>query len=142
MVPALVTDMKLTLLSEYAIRLEPVGSGLTIESASSEQDLSPFHMMAAALAHCSFSVLYVWAQNAGLRANDLSLEVSWSFAAEPYRVDCYDVRFGWPSLPAVRLEAAKRVIEACTIHATLQHPPRITIDGTVAAPGDARRTVA
>jgi uncharacterized OsmC-like protein len=134
--------MKLTLLSEYAIRLEPVGTGLTIESASPEQEFSPFHMMAGALAHCSFSVLYVWGQNAKLRTTDLSLEVSWSFANDPYRVDCYDVRFAWPSLPAARLEAAKRVIEACTVHATLQHPPRITIDGTVATPDAPEPTVA
>ena len=93
--------------------------------------------MAAALAHCSLSVLFVWAENAKLQASDLTLEVAWTFADDPYRVDCYDVRFAWPSLPAGRLEAAKRVIEACTIHATLQHPPRITIEGTVATPGAA-----
>lgn len=126
--------MKLTLLSDTSIRLEPVGPVLTIESDSADQSFSPFHMMAGALAHCSLSVLFVWGENARLQTSDLKIEVAWSFAPDPYRVDCYDVRFDWPSLPQARLEAAKRVIEMCTIHATLQHPPRITIEGTVAAP--------
>jgi uncharacterized OsmC-like protein len=134
--------MKLTLLSDNAIRLEPAGQFLTIESASPEQDFSPFHMMATALAHCSMSVMFVWAEHAKLQASDLTLEVGWTFADDPHRVDWYDVRFAWPSLPAGRLEAAKRVIEACTIHATLQHPPRITIEGTVATPGTPAETAA
>ena len=128
--------MKLTLLSDNAIRLEPAGDSLTIESASPDQSFSPFHMMAGALAHCS-SVRSVRRGPKTPAANhDLTLEVEWTFADDPYRVDCYDVRFAWPSLPASRLEAAKRVIETCAIHETLQHPPRITVEGTA---GDAER---
>lgn len=134
--------MKLTLLSDSALRLEPAGDSLTIESSTPDLPFSPFHMMAAALAHCSLSVLFVWAENAKLQPADLTLEIAWTFANDPYRVDCYDLRFAWPSLPAARLEAAKRVIEACTVHATLQHPPRITIEGTVAAPSTAAATAA
>ena len=37
------------------------------------------------------------------------------------------VLFDWPSLPANRVNAAKRVAEMCTVHATLMHPPRIEI---------------
>ena len=62
--------------------------------------------------------------------SDLVIDVSWTFADDPHRVDRYDIRFQWPSLPAKRLNAAKRVAEMCTIHATLQHPPTIAIDGT------------
>lgn len=129
--------MKLTLLSDTALRLEPGGTTLTIESLSPDQDFSPFHMMAGALAHCAFSVLFVWAGQAGLTTSDLTLEVAWSFADNPPRVGAYELRFAWPSLPAARFEAAKRVIEACTVHATLRHPPRITVEGTASMPGTA-----
>jgi uncharacterized OsmC-like protein len=126
--------LKITLLSEYSIRLEPLDGPMTIEAVSAEQSYSPFHMMAGALAYCTFSVLAGWAEHAKLDAGDLTLEVAWEFADEPHRVSKYDVRFSWPSLPAKRLEAAKRAAEYCTVHTTLTHPPAINIDGTIATP--------
>jgi hypothetical protein len=75
--------------------------------------------------------MYAWAENAGLKAEDLIIDVSWKFDEEPqHRVGSYEIRFAWPSLPAKRLPAAKRVAEMCTIHATFMHPPTVSIDGT------------
>jgi uncharacterized OsmC-like protein len=122
--------MKLTLLGEDAIRLEPTEGPMSIEALSAEQSYSPFHMVAGGLAYCTWSVLYSWASHAKLEAGDLTVDVKWAFAEDPHRVGSYDVRFTWPSLPTNRLEAAKRVSEMCTVHATLNHPPTITIDGT------------
>jgi uncharacterized OsmC-like protein len=122
--------VKLTLVSENEIRLEPTSGPLIIEAATDEQNFSPFHMMAGGLAYCAFSVMYTWAETVGLSADDLSLDLSWTFADNPHRVDRYDLRFDWPSLPGDRLAAAKRVVQMCTIHATLHHPPTITVEAT------------
>ena len=122
--------MKLTLLTEDSIRLEPIPGPMTIEAPTADQSYSPFHMVAGGLAYCTFSVMYAWAENAGLNAEDLIVDVSWTFADDPHRVGQYEIQFTWPSLPAKRLAAAKRVAEMCTLHATLEHPPRISIDGT------------
>ena len=122
--------MKITLLSEDSVRLEPVPGQMTIEAPTAEQSFSPFHMLASGLAYCTFSVMYAWAESAGLDAGDLTLEVSWTFAQNPQRIDRFDMRFHWPSLPARRLEAARRVATLCTIHATFAQPPVIAIDGT------------
>ena len=122
--------MKLTLLSGNSLRLDPTAGPMTIEAESAEQGYSPFHMLAGGLAYCTFSVLYSWAAQAKLDADDLIIDVTWTFAEDPHRVGSMDIRFSWPSLSANRLDAAKRVAEMCTIHATLQHPPTITIDGT------------
>ena len=121
--------MKLTLLSEDSLRLDPIDGPMTIEAASAEQSYSPFHMLAGGLAYCTFSVLHSWASHARISASDLSIDVKWTFAEDPHRVGSMDIRFNWPSLSANRLEAAKRVAEMCTIHATLHNPPTITIDG-------------
>jgi uncharacterized OsmC-like protein len=91
-------------------------------------------MVAGGLAYCTFSVMYSWANHAKLDATDLTLDVSWTFGDKPHRVAKYDIRFEWPSLPEARLAAAKRVAEMCTVHATLQHPPEITIDGHAGLP--------
>lgn len=122
--------MKLTLLGEDAIRLEPTDGPMNIEALTAEQSYSPFHMVGGGLAYCTFSVLHSWATHAKLDAEDLTIDVKWTFADDPHRVGSYEVRFSWPSLPPNRLEAAKRVSEMCTIHATLHNPPTITIDGS------------
>jgi hypothetical protein len=36
--------------------------------------------------------------------------------------------YAWPSLPERKRDAATRVAELCTIHATLHHPPVVTTE--------------
>jgi putative redox protein len=119
--------MKITLLSDDAIRLEPTPGPLTIEAPTAEMSYSPFHMMASALASCTFSVMHSWATHKQLSADDLAIEVQWVFGDDPHRVSDYGVVFDWPSLPTERIPTAKRVAALCTVHATLMHPPRIDI---------------
>src|SRR4051812_49066277 len=101
---------------------------MTIEAQSTEQSYSPFHMLASSLAYCTWSVMYSWASNSGLDADDLIIEVHWEFAENPHRVGEIALTFEWPSLPPKRLNAAKRVPELCTVHATFMHPPTIRIE--------------
>jgi uncharacterized OsmC-like protein len=122
--------MKITLLADDHIRLDPVPGPLTIEAPSAATAYSPFHMLASALATCTFSVIESWASHAKLPLDDLSIDVSWRFADDPHRVSALDVSFTWPSLPANRVAAARRVAELCTVHATLLHSPKITIQPT------------
>jgi uncharacterized OsmC-like protein len=134
--------VKITLLSDDAIRLTPEPGPLTIEAPTAEQTYTPFHMLASSLAYCTFSVMHSWATHADLRADDLAIEVRWTFAEDPHRVSEMSVRFDWPSLPERRLAAAKRVAEMCTVHATLKHPPHVTIESADAAAqgADAQRS--
>jgi uncharacterized OsmC-like protein len=120
--------MKITLLGEDAIRLEPAVGPMTIEAPTADVQYSPFHMLGSSLASCTFSVLYSWATHAKLTVDDLVLEVRWKFADDPQRVSEIAMTFDWPSLPANRVAAARRVAELCTVHATLHHPPTVTID--------------
>jgi uncharacterized OsmC-like protein len=125
--------VKIILLSDEAIRLEPTPGPMTIEALTPEQSYSPFHMLGSSLAYCTFSVMSAWATHADLKADDLALEVRWTFAEDPHRVSNIDLTFEWPSLPAKRLGAAKRVAEMCTVHETLLHPPHVSIEA--AQPG-------
>lgn len=126
--------MKITLLSDDAIRLEPEPGPLTIEAPTAEMTYSPFHMLASGLATCTFSVMHSWAAQAKLSTDDLTLEVQWRFADDPNRVSDIGVIFDWPSLPANRVSAAKRVAEMCAVHATLRQPPRIEILSSAEVP--------
>ena len=119
--------MKITLTGDDAIRLEPTPGALTIEAPTADVGYSPFHMLASALASCTFSVLQSWATHKKLSVDDLRLDVQWKFADDPHRVSDLDVSFTWPSLPVDRIATAKRVAALCTVHATLMHPPAIEI---------------
>lgn len=135
--------MKITLLSEESIRLEPDDGPMTIEALTPEQSYSPFHMLASSLAFCTFSVLYSWANHAHLDGGErITIDVRWTFADDPHRVDTIDLDFNWPALDPKRLEAAKRVAELCTVHATLMHPPTINIGGQTSAAAPVPATAA
>lgn len=117
--------MKITLVDDERIRLAGVAGPLTVEAESPEQSYSPFHMLASGLATCIYSVLQSWAHNADLASDDLSIDVRWSFAENPYRVGRYEVELTWPSLPEPRRGAAERAAHLCTVHQTLLNPPDI-----------------
>ena len=119
--------MKILLLGDDAIRLEPVPGPLTIEADSADTSYSPFHMLASALATCTFSVMHSWATHRKMPFEDLVIDVRWQFGDDPHRVSNIDVTFDWPSLPPDRVAAAKRVAALCTVHATLMHSPAIAI---------------
>lgn len=131
--------MKITLLSDERVRLDPSASALTVEALTPEQPFSPFHMLASSLATCTYSVLFSWASHAKLDPADLALEVTWSFAEEPHRVGHMHLTIEWPSLPAGRANAARRVAEMCPIHHTLLHPTTVemAVAGSTAASGAA-----
>ena len=125
--------MKITLLSDDAVRFDPGPGPLTVEAPTAEQTYSPFHMLGSSLAVCTFSVLASWATHASIDFADLVIDVSWTFAEQPHRVDAVKLSFTWKSLPPNRLEAAKRAAALCPVHATLSHGhTNVTVEGAVA----------
>lgn len=118
--------MKISLTSEYSIRLEPLPGPMTIEAATEDQVYSAFHMLGSGLAFCTYSVLASWASNAKLHSDDIVIDVSWTFVEDPHRLGKIDMKIEWPSLPPQRQSAAERVADMCAIHATLLKPPELS----------------
>jgi uncharacterized OsmC-like protein len=117
--------MKITLVGEDGIRLEPTTGPMTIEASSADQLYSPFHMLASGLAFCTYSVLASWASNARLDSDDIIVNVTWKFVDDPHRVGDIEMNIEWPSLAPERKAAATRVADMCAVHATLTHTPNI-----------------
>jgi uncharacterized OsmC-like protein len=117
--------VKITLLADDRIRVDAGAGPMSIEAESAETSYSPFHMLASALATCTLSVLHAWAANAKLPADDLAVEVGWSFVEDPHRVGSIALEIDWPALPEHRRAAAERVADLCTVKVTLHHPPQI-----------------
>jgi uncharacterized OsmC-like protein len=119
--------VKITLTSEESIRLEPATGPLTIEAESADSEYSPYQMLASSLAVCTFGVLQSWGSNIGVSADDLVIDVSWSFTEHPHRVGTMELSYDWPSLPAERQRTAQRVAELCPVHKTLLQSPAMSI---------------
>ena len=126
--------MKITLVSEDAIRLDPTPGPMTIEANSADQVYSAFHMLASGLAFCTYSVLASWASHAKLESDDIAIDVTWTFADDPHRVGTIAMNIDWPSLPPVRKDAALRVANMCAVHTTFEHPPALTTNVVVPEP--------
>lgn len=118
--------MKISLISEDSIRLEPLPGPMTIEAAAEDQVYSPFHMLGSGLAFCTYSVLASWASHAKLHSDDIVIDVHWTFVEDPHRLGMIDMKVEWPSLPQTRQSAAQRVADMCAIHATFEHPPELS----------------
>ena len=119
--------MRLVLLGENAIRIEPAPAPLSIDAGPEDEPYNSFHMLAGGFALCTWSVLASWAGHAEVDTHDLAIDVRWVFADEPRRIRAIDLELRWPSLPAERRPAAERAAMLCPIHATLMHAPTVSI---------------
>ncbi len=120
--------MKITITGEESLRLEPTQGPLTVEAQSDDQSYSPFHMLGSALGTCTFSVLQSWASNKNIAADDLRIDVSWTFAEGQHRVGSISVKLDWPSLSAELWPRAIRAANLCGVHQTLTHPIQISVE--------------
>jgi uncharacterized OsmC-like protein len=120
--------MKIVLTGEESLRIEPTPGQLTIESVSPDQSYSPFHMLGSALGMCTFSVMQSWASNKGVSADDLRLDVSWTFVEGEHRVGSMKVVLAWASLSAELWPRAIRAASVCGVHKTLTNGIEISVN--------------
>lgn len=117
--------MRIILETEHSVRLAAGAGDLALEAAP-DVGLSPFHLLAASLGACTWSVLLGWAEAAGLDSTGLELVVEWEFGGDPVRVSEFRLAVAWPGLSADRRSAAARAASQCTVHHTLEHGSRVT----------------
>jgi uncharacterized OsmC-like protein len=126
--------MRIILESETSVRLAAGSEGVVLEPARGVA-LSPFHLLAASLATCTWSVLMGWAEAASLDVAGLELVVAWEFGGDPVRVEEMRMGVEWPGLPAGRRGAAERAARQCTVHHTLEHGSRV-VTRVLPGPGE------
>jgi len=117
--------MKITLVADDTVRYEATPGPLTIEAPAPDKPYTSFHMLASALAQCTYETVHSWATHAKLQADDLAVEVRLQFVERPHRASAFEVTLLWPSLPEERVAAARRAGELCAVHQTLAHHPQI-----------------
>lgn len=116
--------METHLLTDTSIRLTGAGMGFAFEPGEAEA-LSPFHLLAASLATCTYAVLHSYGQHARIPVDELAIDVSWELGGDPFRVTAMEMVLHWPALPPQRSDAARRAAAQCTIHHTLGHTTEV-----------------
>lgn len=124
--------MEIRILKDDQIRLTAAEPGFSIDPGD-VGTISPFHLLAASLASCTYSVLHSYGQHARIPLDGLAIDVAWELGGDPFRVTAVDMALHWPELPDARRPAAERAAAQCTIHHTLAHGAevrtRVEVDG-------------
>lgn len=89
---------------------------------------TPTELFIAGLAGCVGFYAERFLRRHGLPADGLSIRCGHTWAENPHRVGTITVRVDAPGLPDALRPAFERVIEHCTVHNTLVHPPAITLE--------------
>ena len=100
--------------------------GLNIEQQDPEAHFSAIQMFATAMGVCTYSVLADYADQHDTATKQMSLRMRWDYAEHPYRIGQFEMAIQWPELPPSKLDAAQRAASKCTLHNTLEQPPRLT----------------
>ena len=105
---------------------QPVGDG------GEDTAPTPTELFVASLAACVAFYAERFLRRNGLPLDGLRVTCDYRWAENPHGVGAIDLGVSAPGLIAAKREAFTRVIEHCTVHNTLEHPPtvQITVGGT------------
>lgn len=126
--------MQLEVVSDAHVRLTADGrDGLEVDG----QPFGPVQMLATSLALCTAAVLQDYAMTAQFHLHHFVVDVRWSYAEQPYRVDQMQMRLEvGPEVPPSRQQALLRAAEHCTVHNSLKHG--VQVAATLEVPGVAQ----
>jgi putative redox protein len=101
-----------------------------IEDGGDDKAPTPTELFVASLASCVafYARRYLWRHE--LPTEGLAVECSPTMAVDrPARVVSMDVRVTLPrGVPSHRMPGLRAVVEHCTVHNSLRHPPEVTIE--------------
>jgi uncharacterized OsmC-like protein len=88
---------------------------------------TPTELFLASLAACVAFYSERFLRRHKLSTEGLKVSCAYCWAENPHRVGEIDLTVTAPGITAAKREAFTRVIEHCTVHNTLEHPPEVRI---------------
>jgi uncharacterized OsmC-like protein len=90
--------------------------------------MTPIECLGVSLGSCVAFFAARFAQRHALPIDDLRVTTAWDYAEQPHRVGRFDVQIAFRgALDAAMRDRLQRVVEGCTVHQTLTHPPEIRV---------------
>ena len=124
--------MKISYMDGFKFAIENQGIEVITDQrppAGGGEGFEPVEFLGAALGGC----VAVYAVDF-LRRNELPLEgfavdVEWTGALHPKRIGAFDLKVRLPGgLTDRQRKSLGRIVKACTVHSTLEHPPEIQVE--------------
>lgn len=98
------------------------------DEGGADEGMTPMECLAVSLGSCVAFFAARFAQRHALPMQDLQVTTAWDYAEQPHRVGRFDVRVAFRgALDAAMRDRLQRVVEGCTVHHTLTHPPQIRV---------------
>jgi putative redox protein len=120
-----------------------LGADQPVEDGGEDTAPTPTELFVASLAACVAFYAERFLRRHKLSTEGLKVSCAYGWAENPHRVGEIDLTVEAPGITAGKNEAFTRVIEHCTVHNTLEHPPEVRIrvasGETVAAAGAGER---
>jgi putative redox protein len=108
-----------------------------VEDGGEDTAPTPTELFLAGLAACVAFYAERFLRRHNLDTQGLNVRCTYDWAENPHRVGEVDLLVEAPGVTPARRDAFARVIEHCTVHNTLEHPPEVRIqvgsERTVAA---------
>lgn len=98
------------------------------EEGGDDQGITPVEMFAASLGSCIGYYAARFCQRHQLSEAGLFVNLSWDYAEQPHRIGKINVQVDLPKgFPAEMKDRIQKVVEGCTVHNSLTHPPQIAV---------------
>jgi putative redox protein len=109
------------------VRGHELGADQPVEDGGEDTAPTPTELFLASLTACVAFYAERFLRRHALSPEGLKVSCAYGWAANPNRVGEIDLTVEAPGITAAKREAFKRVIEHCTVHNTLEHPPQVRI---------------
>jgi uncharacterized OsmC-like protein len=109
------------------VRGHEMATDQPVEDGGDDTAPTPTEMFVASLAACVAFYAERFLRRNGLPIQDLSVTSEYEWAENPHRVGTIELDVNAPGLTPAKREAFSRVIERCTVHNSLHHPPAVHV---------------
>jgi putative redox protein len=99
-----------------------------LDEGGRDQGMTPVEMFIASLGGCIGLFAAKFCQRHGISSEGLTIRMEWDYADQPHRVGRITVRVDLPApLEPEMKTRLRKVLEGCTIHQSLAHPPEVSL---------------
>jgi uncharacterized OsmC-like protein len=99
------------------------------EEGGQDRGMTPTEMFVASLGTCIGYFALRFCQRHKIQTDGLKISMEWDYAEQPHRVGAIRVHASFPMKLEPALKARlQKVLEGCTVHQSLTHPPKITVN--------------
>ena len=126
-------SMKISWSRGVQLEIEVRGHHLTVDQPKEEGGddcgITPVEMFSASLGACVGYFAVRFCQRHAFTTAGLAVKMTWNDAEAPHRIGALNVEVSLPiGFPPEMKDRLQKVVEGCTIHNSLTHPPQVTVD--------------